>query len=213
MDYYKKVDDEVPNENEQTAIEKPKRGRPPIQRDGDGMRQLDFRRKKGEMWVQEGVQLLDGTVTDVFTLNGHSWWRDEKGHFRALGKYDTVEQLVERIEDWERLVMRKIQDGQEIIPDAESLAVGLDVNMSTFNSWRRGDRGEAFKNIIEMELNKIAAVKNQLAMKGAIPQLVWVTMMNNVHGYTQNNKHEVVVSDRREVQSADDLINRAKLLP
>lgn len=213
MDYYKKVDDEVPNEDEQTAIEKPKRGRPPIQRDGDGMRQLDFRRKKGEMWVQEGVQLLDGTVTDVFTLNGHSWWRDEKGHFRALGKYDTVEQLVERIEDWERLVMRKIQDGQEIIPDAESLAVGLDVNMSTFNSWRRGDRGEAFKNIIEMELNKIAAVKNQLAMKGAIPQLVWVTMMNNVHGYTQSNKHEVVVSDRREVQSADDLINRAKLLP
>lgn len=211
MDYYKKVDEDVGGE--ETALTPKKKGRPPIERDEDNLRKLDFRRKKGEMWVQEGVTLLDGTVTDVFTRNGHSWWRDDKGHLRALGKYDTVEQLVERIEDWEHLILRKIQDGYEVIPDAEGLATALDVNISTITSWRRGDRGEAFKNIIETELNKIAAVKNQLAMKGAIPQLVWVTMMNNQHGYTQNNRTEITVNDRREIADTQDLINRAKLLP
>lgn len=213
MDWYKSVDEEVPNEEEQTALEKPKRGRPPIERDEDGMRKLDFRKNKSEMWVQKGVQLLDGTVTDVFSKAGKSWWRDEKGHFRALGRYDTAEQLVEKIEDWEHLVMRKIQDGEEIIPDAESLAVGLDVSLGTLKAWQRGERGEAFKNIIDVELNKIASVKNQLAMKGAIPSIVWMAMANNVHGYTQSNKQEITINDRREVQSADDLISRAKLLP
>lgn len=165
------------------------------------------------MWVQKGVELLDGTVTDVFSKDGRSWWRDEKGHFRALGKYDTIEQLIEKIEDWERLVLRKIQDGEEIIPDAESLAVALDVNMTTIASWRRGDRGEAVKNVIETELNKIAAVKNQLALKGAIVPIVYITQMNNVHGYTQNNRQEITITDRREVSDAKDLIERAKLLP
>ena len=213
MDYYKKVDDEVRDDGQPTELAAPKRGRPPIERDEDGFRQLDFRKKKNEMWVQKGVELLDGTVTDVFSKDGRSWWRDEHGHFRALGKFDTAEQLVEKIEDWERLIMRKIQDGEEIIPDAESLAVALDVNMTTLASWRRGDRGDAFKNIIETELNKIAAVKNQLALKGAITPIVYLAQMNNVHGYTQSNKQEITINDRREVQSADDLINRAKLLP
>lgn len=213
-DYFKDFNEEVVPEGESTAIEPKKRGRPPIERDDDGMRKIDYRNpKKQEMWVQKGVELLDGTVTDVFTLNGHSWWRDEKGHFRALGKYDTPEQLVEKIEDWEHLVLRKVQNGEEIIPDAESLAVGLDVSLGTLKAWQRGERGEAFKNIIDVELNKIASVKNQLAMKGAIPSIVWMAMANNVHGYTQSNKQEITINDRREVQSADDLISRAKLLP
>lgn len=212
MDWYKSVDEEVPNEEEQTAIEPKKRGRPPIERDEDGMRKLDLRKDKKEMWVQKGVELLDGTVTDVFSLEGRSWWRDEKGHFRALPRYDTAEQLVDAIENWEHMVLRKIQDGEEIIPDFESLAIGLSVSVGTLKSWQKGDRGEAFKNIIDIEASKIAAVKNQLAMKGAIPQLVWISMLNAHHGYAQN-RMEISVVDKREVQSADDLISRAKLLP
>lgn len=213
MDYYKKVDEEVRDDGQPTELAPPKRGRPPIERDEDGMRKLDTRKNKSEIWVQKGVQLLDGTVTDVFSKDGRSWWRDEHGHFRALGHYDTVDQLVEAIENWEHKVLRKIQDGEEVIPDAEGLAVGLDVSMSAIRSWQKGDRGEAFKNIIDTELNKIAAVKNQLAMKGAIPQVVYAIMMNNVHGYTQNNKQEITVVDKRETASPEDLINRAKLLP
>lgn len=212
MNFYKNVDEEVQNEEEQTAIEPKKRGRPPIERDDDGMRKLDLRKDKSQMWVQKGVELLDGTVTDVFSRGGQSWWRDEKGHFRALPRYDTAEQLVEAIENWEHLVLRKIQDGEEIIPDVESLAVGLSVAPSTLKSWQRGDRGEAFKNIIDVEIAKIGAVKNQLAMKGAIPGLVWMAMANAFHGYSQN-KMEISVVDKRDVQSADDLISRAKLLP
>ena len=211
--FFKSVDEEVVDEKEPTALEKPKRGRPPIERDEDGFRKLDTRKDKSEMWVQKGAMLLDGTVTDVFSKGGQSWWRDEKGHFRALPRYDTPEQLVDAIETWEHLVLSKIKNGDEVIPDAEALAVGLSVATSTLKSWQKGDRGEAFKRIIDVELTKIASVKNQLAMKGAIPALVWVTMMNNNHGYTQQNKQEITVVDKRETASPEDLINRAKLLP
>lgn len=213
MNYFKNADEEVIDEKESTAIEKPKRGRPPIERDEDGMRKLDLRKDKKEMWVQRGVELLDGTVTVVFSRGGQSWWRDEKGHFRALPRYDTVEQLVEAIENWEHMVLRKIQDGEEVIPDFEALAVGLSVSPGTLKSWQKGDRGEAFKRIIDIEAGKIVAVKNQLAMKGAIPQLVWISMLNANHGYAQAQKTEITVVDKREISDPQDLINRAKLLP
>lgn len=213
MNYFKNADEEVIDDKEVTAIEKPKRGRPPIERDEDGMRKLDLRKDKKEMWVQRGVELLDGTVTDVFSRGGQSWWRDEKGHFRALPRYDTAEQLVEAIENWEHMVLKKIKDGEEVIPDYEALAVGLSVSPGTLKSWQRGDRGEAFKNIIDIEAAKIASCKNQLAMKGAIPGLIWMGMMNSHHGYAQNQKQEITIVDKREISDPKDLIERAKLLP
>ena len=61
-------------------------------------------------------------------------------------------------------------------------------------------------------MNKIAAAKNQLAMRGAIPVVVWATMMNNNHGYTQNSKQEVIVT-RKDKPNVDALIASANLLP
>ena len=73
--------------------------------------------------------------------------------------------------------------------------------------------GDAFRNIIEVELNRIAAVINQLALKGAIPPIVWATTMNNVHGYTQAKNVEIEVSQKRTPESAEVLIKSAQLLP
>ena len=156
--------------------------------------------------------MIDGVVRNIFTKDGHSMWRDDAGHLKRLKKYNTDIELVERIEDWEEFLCDKLNEGENIIPDAELLAAYLDVTVNQLKRWEQGERGEAFQNIIGAEMAKIAAAKNQLALRGAIPVVVWATMMNNNHGYTQNSKNEVVVT-RKDKPNVDALIASAKLLP
>lgn len=156
--------------------------------------------------------MIDGVVRNIFTRNGHSYWRDDAGRVRRLRKYNTDLELVEAIEDWEQFLCDKLNEGENIIPDAELLAAYLDITMGQLKRWEQGERGEAFQNIIGAEMEKIAAAKNQLAMRGAIPVVVWAAMMNNNHGYTQNQKQEVIVT-RKDKPNVDALIASANLLP
>jgi hypothetical protein len=156
--------------------------------------------------------VIDGVVRNIFTQNGHSCWRDDSGRIRRLKKYNTDIELVEQIESWEQYLCDKLNEGENIIPDAELLAAYLDVTVNQLKRWEQGERGEAFQNIIGAEMNKIAAAKNQMAMRGAIPVVVWATQMNNNHGYTQNSKQEVIVT-RHDKPNVDALIASAKLLP
>ena len=190
-----------------------KRGRKKVERNDDGMRILVTKKQSRDMLIKQEKVDIGGLVTDAFTKDGHSWWRDCHGRIRALPKYDTVEQLVEAIEKWEANVVTRVQSGEDIIPDAEALAVGLDISMQSLRAWQNGERGEAFQKVIGVELNKIAAVKNQLAMKGAIPSMVWMAMMNNVHGYVQNQKVDIDITAKREPIKAEDLLAQARLLP
>ena len=168
--------------------------------------------KKSLSYEETTSMVIDGVMRSIFTKDGHSCWRDDSGRIRRLRKYNTDVELVEAIEDWEQMVVDLLNQGETIIPDAELLAAYLDVTMNQLKRWEQGERGEAFQNIIGAEMDKIAAAKNQLAMRGAIPVVVWATMMNNNHGYTQNSKQEVIVT-RKDKPNVDALIASAKLLP
>lgn len=143
----------------------------------------------------------------------NGFWLNEKGKVNGLPRYDNPEDLVKALSKWEQETVERIQKGEEIIPDAEGMCSFLGISMATLKSWRKGDMGDAFRNIAEVELNRIAAVKNQLALKGAIPPIIWATQMNNVHGYTQAKNVEIEVSQKRTPESAETLIKSAKLLP
>ena len=161
--------------------------------------------------------VIDGVMRNVFVREGkdgvpRSYWRDDAGRLRRLKKFNTDVELVEAIEEWEQFMADRLNAGETIVPDAELLAAYLDVTVGQLKWWEQGERGEAFQNIIGAEMNKIAAAKNQLAMRGAIPVVVWATMMNNNHGYTQNSKQEVIVT-RKDKPNVDALIASAKLLP
>jgi hypothetical protein len=164
---------------------------------------------KGQALTDEVYQNT-GIVEDAFGPNA---WVDQKGRLKPIPEYDTPEELVRKIMEWENIMLRRMKSGSSIIPDTEGLVLHLGVSPGVVRGWRRGERGEAFKNIIEIEINKIAAVKNQLAMGGAIPQVVWATMMNNQHGYTQNSKMEIDVTAKRTPESSETLIKSANLLP
>ena len=141
------------------------------------------------------------------------FWLDEKGRVNGLPRYETPDDLVRALEKWEQSTAERIRNGEEIIPDAEGMCSFLGISMATLKSWRKGDMGDAFRNIAEVELNRIAAIKNQLALKGAIPPIIWATQMNNVHGYTQAKNVEIEVTQKRTPESAETLIQSAKLLP
>ena len=205
---------------------KKKKGRPPKTdkekreramelRDADDARIADFARNRGGNQYAEKTQaVIGGVVRSVFfdERTGQSHWKGDDGKLRALPKYETAEELVEAIVRWENFCMAKVEAGDNIIPDAEFLATGLGVSLATMRNWRRGSRGDAFRDIIENELNKIASIKNQLAMEGGIPPIVWATMMNNVHGYTQNSKVEIDVATR-QLPSKEELLKKVSLLP
>lgn len=161
---------------------------------------------KATALMTESSGVLDVTMTKGF-------WVDKKGRVNALPRYDDPEVLAKRINDWEVEMTARIQQGEEIIPNAEGMCAYLGISQAQMKSWRKGDMGDAFRNIIEVELNRIAAVINQLALKGAIPPIVWATTMNNVHGYTQAKNVEIEVSQKRTPESAEVLIKSAQLLP
>ena len=158
---------------------------------------------------QTEVYVNNSILKDAFD----HYWTDAKGNLVPLPVYDTPEQLAHALAKWEADIMGRISAGDEIIPDAEGMCVALRISPGTMKSWRKGERGDAFREIIEAELNKIAAIKNQLAMKSGIQPVVWATMMNNQHGYTQAKTVELEVSAKRAPESAETLINSAKLLP
>lgn len=160
--------------------------------------------------AQKAVYLKNSIIADAFSP---SWWKDDKGKLMPLPQYNTPDDLVNALIAYEKSMAERIASGDEIIPDAEGLCVFLRISTGTLKGWRKGERGEAFRDIIEVELSKIAAIKNQLAMREAIPQVVWATMMNNVHGYTQAKSVELEVTAKRTPESPDALIQSAKLLP
>lgn len=168
--------------------------------------------KKQLSYEETTSMVIDGVMRNIFTKDGHTCWRDDSGRIRRLKKYNTDIELVQAIEEWEEYMVELLNQGENIIPDAELLAAYLDVTVNQLKRWEAGERGEAFQNIIGAEMNKIAAAKNQLAMRGALPVVVWATMMNNNHGYVQNSKNEVIVT-RKDRPNVDALIASAKLLP
>ena len=168
--------------------------------------------KKQLSYEETTSMVIDGVMRNIFVKDGHSCWRDDSGRIRRLRKFNTDIELVQAIEEWEEYMAQLLNQGENVIPDAELLAAYLDVNVAQLKRWEAGERGEAFQNIISAEMNKIAAAKNQLAMRGAIPTIVWATMMNNNHGYTQNSKNEVIVT-RKDRPNVDALIASAQLLP
>ena len=168
---------------------------------------------KNELKVSKAAALLAESNGVLDTTMTQNFWVDSKGRVKALPRYDDPEVLAKTINAWEVEVISRIQKGEEVIPNAEGLCAYLGISGQQLKSWRKGDAGDAFRNIVEVEMNRIAAVLNQLALKGAIPPIVWATTMNNLHGYTQAKNVEIEVSQKRTPESAEVLIKSAQLLP
>lgn len=119
--------------------------------------------------------------------------------------YPNVESLERKITEYWNYVFTERSKGRDVIPDIEHFCTFLGTSRRTVLDWKR-DNKNGFGETLEMAFNDIAAVKNQLALHGEINPMVWMAMMNNNHGYTQNAKVEVTSKSTDSVPSSEALI-------
>ena len=137
-----------------------------------------------------------------------------KGMPHYLPKFASGAELLGAIDAYWDFIYRVNADGRKIYPDVEGLASFLRVSRATLMRWRNGDTNREFAPIIETTLNDIASVKKQLALGGNLPPLVYLSDMQNNHGYVSNTtKMDIDVSVRREPDDPQKLIDNAKYLP
>lgn len=130
---------------------------------------------------------------------------------RSSMTYQNRRLLEERINEFWHFISESRLAGKNIIPDFELLVSFLGVAKSTVTRWIRDDMN-GFAEPLEMAKNDIAAIKNQLALRGEIPPMVWIAMMNNVHGYTQNTRVEVTSNRGNELLDRDSLLDQVAAL-
>lgn len=114
------------------------------------------------------------------------------------------------------LLMELAEHKHTNIPDVESLADFLGVSRETLLRWRRGEANLEFVDPLNVAFNEIAQVKKQLAYNGRINGLMYLSDMQNNHGYIANQKitdMQVNVRLKNELPSREQLTAKAELLP
>ena len=104
--------------------------------------------------------------------------------------------------------------GIQIVPDVELLASFLGVTRRVLMTWIRGDANPEFVQVLDLALNDIATGKKQYALQNKVAPLIYLSDMQNNHGYlAQQTKQDVQISVRAETLSEKQLIENANLLP
>ena len=108
------------------------------------------------------------------------------------------------------LMHRNAEQGGDAIPDVEQLALFLGTSRNTFLGWRKD---ENLEQVIDDAMNRIAVIKKQLAMKNKIPALIYLSDIQNNHGYHDRKSVEIDIAPTRRVTDRQALIESAKMLP
>ena len=102
--------------------------------------------------------------------------------------------------------------GVEILPDVELLASFLGVTRNALMSWMRGEANPEFVPVLDLAFNDIALGKKQYALQTKVAPLVYLSDMQNNHGYiAQQNKNDVQITFKNESLSEKQLIDNASV--
>lgn len=104
--------------------------------------------------------------------------------------------------------------GVDILPDVELLASFLGVTRNALMSWLKGEANPEFVPVLDLAFNDIATGKKQYALQTKVAPLVYLSDMQNNHGYiAQQNKNDVQITFKNENLTEKQLIDNASLLP
>lgn len=130
--------------------------------------------------------------------------------------FNSGAELAGAIDAYWCLLFDLAEHGHTNMPDVESLADFLGVTRDTLMRWRRGEDNTEFIDPLNLAFNEIAQIKKQFAMQGRVNGLVYLSDMQNNHGYLANQKGSEIqlnVRVKNELPSKEELIEKAKLLP
>lgn len=112
------------------------------------------------------------------------------------------------------MVYKAQEVGVQIVPDVELLASFLGVTRRALMNWMRGEENSEFVNVLDLAFNDIATYKKQYALQNKVAPLIYLSDMQNNHGYlAQQTKQDVQINLRAETLTEKQLIEQAKLLP
>lgn len=156
----------------------------------------------GEVKTLTDEEIAAMTATECDAVIANIIQRRRVGN---VARYPNIESLERKINEYWIFVLEERSKGHDVIPDVEHFASFLGVSRYTLIEWKRNNKN-GFSDPLEMAFNDIAAVKNQLVMHGELNPMTWVAMMNNNHGYTQNNKLEISTKGGSGIPSASELL-------
>lgn len=125
-------------------------------------------------------------------------------------KFISGAELQGAVDAYFEIMFEAAEKGSELIPDTEHLYLFLGVTKNTIYKWKR--ENPEWADIFEDALNRVLVIKKQLAMHNKIPQLVYMSDIQNNHGYKQKDAKEEKV-DERVIPNEAELIEKAKYLP
>ena len=109
------------------------------------------------------------------------------------------------------------EQGTNVIPDTEHLADYLGITRNTLMRWARGEANLEFAPPLQIALSEIATFKKQYAYTDKVNGLVYLSDLQNNHGYLSNkaDTHNVNVDVRlkHDMPSIEQLNEQVKLLP
>ena len=129
----------------------------------------------------------------------------------AAPRFVSAAELAGAIDAYFEVMYAAAMNGSEVIPDVEHLALYLGTSRKSMLKLR--EKSPEIADVIDTALNRIATIKKQLAMHNKIPSLVYLSDIQNNHGYVNSNKVDVAVDVRRETPTREALIEQAKYLP
>ena len=129
----------------------------------------------------------------------------------AAPRFVSAAELAGAIDAYFEVMYAAAMNGSEVIPDVEHLALYLGTSRQSLMKMRT--KTPEIGEVIENALNRIAAIKKQLAMHNKIPSLVYLSDIQNNHGYVNGSKVDVALDVRRETPTREALIEQAKYLP
>ena len=125
-------------------------------------------------------------------------------------KFVSAAELQGAVDAYFEIMFQAATSGSDLIPDTEHLYLFLGVTKGTIARWKK--ENPEFCDIFEDALNRVLVVKKQLAMHNKIPQLVYMSDIQNNHGYRQKDAKEEPLNEV-VIPNEAELIEKAKYLP
>ena len=130
-------------------------------------------------------------------------------------EYSCGAELAGWVDGYFHYVFTQQEAGSELIADVEALADYLGITRDTLIRWARGDDNREFVPPLQLAMNEIALMKKQIAITGKVNSLIYLSDMQNNHGYLSNQKSSEVslnVRLKHELPSIEQLNRQMALL-
>ena len=130
-------------------------------------------------------------------------------------EYSSGAELAGVIDAYFQTLFREQESGLEVTADTEAMADFLGITRDTLIRWQRGEDNREYVEPLRIAMNEIAYMKKQRAMDNKVNGLVYLSDMQNNHGYVSNQKSSDVsinVKLKHELPSIEQLNRQMALL-